>query len=58
MSNGLELGKGGNPAVDGMPKQSLVLLCSEKAAYIFSFVHAVQVSIICRHPIELFFYII
>ncbi|XP_008448470.2 uncharacterized protein LOC103490647 isoform X2 [Cucumis melo] len=40
--NDLELGKGSNPGVDSVPKQSLVLLCSEKAAYIFSFVHAVQ----------------
>lgn len=50
--NDLELGKGSNPGVDSVPKQSLVLLCSEKAAYIFSFVHAVQVAINCRHPIE------
>ncbi|KAG7015851.1 Syntaxin-binding protein 5, partial [Cucurbita argyrosperma subsp. argyrosperma] len=32
----------GIAAVDSVPKQSLVLLCSEKAAYIYSFVHAVQ----------------
>lgn len=56
--NDLELGKGSNPGVDSVPKQSLVLLCSEKAAYIFSFVHAVQVAINCRHPIEPFFYVI
>ncbi|XP_038904808.1 uncharacterized protein LOC120091069 isoform X2 [Benincasa hispida] len=42
ISNDEELGIGSNPAVDSVPKQSLVLLCSEKAAYVFSFVHAVQ----------------
>ncbi|XP_022145409.1 uncharacterized protein LOC111014861 isoform X2 [Momordica charantia] len=41
MSDDLELVKG-SPAVDSMPKQSLLLLCSEKASYIYSFVHAVQ----------------
>lgn len=56
MSDDLELVKG-SPAVDSMPKQSLLLLCSEKASYIYSFVHAVQVGIVFRHPIELFFYI-
>ncbi|XP_022941599.1 uncharacterized protein LOC111446607 [Cucurbita moschata] len=45
MSDDLELGKrssSSSPAVDGVPRQPLVLLCSEKAAYIYSFVHAVQ----------------
>lgn len=56
MSNDLELGKSSSPAVDSATKQSLILLCSEKAAYIYSFVHAVQVAIIFRHSIELFFH--
>lgn len=42
ISNDVELGKGSNPTMDSVLKQSLVLLCSEKAAYIYSFVHAVQ----------------
>lgn len=64
MSDDLKPGKrssssSSSPAVDGVPRQPLVLLCSEKAAYIYSFVHAVQVAIICSpHPFELLFYII
>lgn len=32
----------GSPVEDAIPKQSVLLLCSEKAAYIYSFSHAVQ----------------
>ncbi|XP_050379667.1 uncharacterized protein LOC126797017 isoform X2 [Argentina anserina] len=32
----------GNSAEDAMQKQSLLLLCSEKAAYIYSFTHVMQ----------------
>lgn len=39
--NGLDLSKG-SPVEDGMPKQSLLLLCSEKAAYVYSFTHVMQ----------------
>ncbi|ONH97306.1 hypothetical protein PRUPE_7G183000 [Prunus persica] len=39
--NGLDLSKG-SPAEDGVPKQSLLLLCSEKAAYVYSFTHVMQ----------------
>lgn len=40
--NGLDSSKGTN-VEDAMPKQSLLLLCSEKAAYIYSFTHVMQV---------------
>lgn len=40
-SNGTELGKA-NPTENGMPKQLLALLCSEKAAYVYSLNHVVQ----------------
>ncbi|CAL9027362.1 unnamed protein product [Prunus brigantina] len=39
--NGLDLSKG-SPVEDGGPKQSLLLLCSEKAAYVYSFTHVMQ----------------
>ncbi|XP_021804576.1 uncharacterized protein LOC110748909 [Prunus avium] len=39
--NGLDLSKG-SPVEDGVPKQSLLLLCSEKAAYVYSFTHVMQ----------------
>lgn len=39
--NGLDSSKGSN-VEDAMPKQSLLLLCSEKAAYIYSFIHVMQ----------------
>lgn len=40
--NGLDSSKGSN-VEDAIPKQSLLLLCSEKAAYIYSFTHVMQV---------------
>ncbi|CAB4264151.1 unnamed protein product [Prunus armeniaca] len=39
--NGLDLSNG-SPVEDGVPKQSLLLLCSEKAAYVYSFTHVMQ----------------
>ncbi|KAK3023413.1 hypothetical protein RJ639_042801, partial [Escallonia herrerae] len=38
---GLESSKG-NPVDDGIPKQLLLLLCSEKAVYLYSLTHVVQ----------------
>ncbi|GLT82525.1 hypothetical protein SLE2022_008890 [Rubroshorea leprosula] len=41
MSTGVDISKG-SPVEDAIPKQSVLLLCSEKAAYVYSFVQAVQ----------------
>ncbi|PON82737.1 Guanine nucleotide-binding protein, beta subunit [Trema orientale] len=47
--NGFESSKG-NAAEDAMPKQSLLLLCSEKALYLYSFTHVIQgvKKVICK----------
>lgn len=42
-SNGIESGKA-NPTENGMSKQLLALQCSEKAAYVYSLNHVVQVK--------------
>lgn len=41
--NGFESSKG-NHTEDSTPKQLLLLLCSEKAAYVYSFTHVMQVT--------------
>ncbi|KAK9285876.1 hypothetical protein L1049_025077 [Liquidambar formosana] len=41
ISEVLELSKG-NSVGDGLPKQLLLLICSEKAAYVYSLIHVVQ----------------
>ncbi|XP_007046503.2 PREDICTED: uncharacterized protein LOC18610648 isoform X2 [Theobroma cacao] len=32
----------GSPIEEGIPKQSYILICSEKAAYVYSLIHAIQ----------------
>ncbi|XVF62302.1 hypothetical protein PTKIN_Ptkin08bG0206500 [Pterospermum kingtungense] len=34
--------RGGSPIEGGMPKQSFILICSEKAAYVYSLIQAIQ----------------
>ncbi|XP_031269259.1 uncharacterized protein LOC116127759 isoform X2 [Pistacia vera] len=41
ISNGIDFSKG-SPAENVIPKQLFLLLCSEKAAYVYSLIHAVQ----------------
>lgn len=41
MSEGLDLNKGNS--VDDVIQKQLLLICSEKAVYIYSLVHVVQV---------------
>ncbi|XVF16029.1 hypothetical protein REPUB_Repub09cG0206400 [Reevesia pubescens] len=41
ISNGLDMSRG-SPIEEGIPKQSFILICSEKAAYIYSLIHAIQ----------------
>ncbi|XWS42234.1 hypothetical protein CRYUN_Cryun17cG0150600 [Craigia yunnanensis] len=41
ISNGLDMSRG-SPIEEGIPKQSFILICSEKAAYVYSLIHAIQ----------------
>ncbi|XVF18147.1 hypothetical protein REPUB_Repub10bG0187200 [Reevesia pubescens] len=41
VSNGLDMSRG-SPIEEGIPKQSFILICSEKAAYVYSLIHAIQ----------------